>query len=130
MSHYFRGQVSKITGVSIETLRFYEKTGLIAVPQRTNSGYRLYTDDIFNRLEFIKRAKSARFTLAEIKQLFLIFDNKTIDEQDMSELLEKKIDSIGREICELKGMSVFLQKVKDNISNPNKCPLLQSLLKI
>lgn len=130
MSHYFRGQVSKITGVSIETLRFYEKTGLIAVPQRTNSGYRLYTDDIFNRLEFIKRAKSARFTLAEIKQLLLIFDNKTIDEQDMSELLEKKIDSIGREICELKGMSVFLQKVKDNISNPNKCPLLQSLLKI
>lgn len=129
MPDYLRGQVSKMTGLNIETLRFYEKTGLISVPKRTNSGYRLYSEDTLNRLEFIKRAKNSGFALDEIKQLFLIFDSKTIDEQYMSELLDKKIDSISREISELNGMSVFLKKVKDNISNPNKCPLLQSLIK-
>lgn len=129
MTYYLRGQVSKATGLNIETLRFYEKNGLIPVPMRTNGGYRIYTDEILNRLEFIKRAKNAGFTLNEIRHLLSIIDNKIFDQQFISELLEKKVNDIDREISELNGMRIFLLKVKDNIKNPDKCLLLQALLR-
>jgi DNA-binding transcriptional MerR regulator len=129
MTYYLRGQVSKVTGLNIETLRFYEKNGLIPVPMRTNGGYRIYTDEILNRLEFIKRAKNAGFTLNEIRHLLSIIDNKIFDQQFISELLEKKVNDIDREISELNGMRIFLLKVKDNIKNPDKCLLLQALLR-
>lgn len=125
---YLRGQVSKATGLNIETLRYYEKNGLISVLARTHSGYRIYTDDSINRLEFIKRAKHTGFTLEEIKNLLSILDNKILDQQFISELLERKVNDIDQEISELNRMKNFLHEVKANITNNNKCPLLQSLL--
>lgn len=129
MTYYLRGQVSKVTGLNIETLRFYEKNGLLPIPMRTNGGYRLYTEDTLNRLEFIKRAKNSGFTLDEIRHLLSIIDNKILDQQFISELLEKKLNDIDREISELNGMRIFLLNVKDNIKNPDKCPVLRSLLR-
>jgi DNA-binding transcriptional MerR regulator len=129
MTYYLRGQVSKATGLNIETLRFYEKNGLIPIPKRTSGGYRIYTEDIINRLEFIKRAKNSGFTLDEIRQLLLILDSKSIDQQFVSNLLEKKINDIDQEISELYEKKAFLLKVKENIYNPDKCLILQSLLK-
>lgn len=128
MTSYLIGQVSKATGLNIETLRFYEKNGLIPVPKRTSAGYRIYTDDIFKRLEFIKRAKKSGFTLDEIRHLLSVLDDKIPDQQYISEVLEKKINDIEQEISGLNEMRSFLQKVKVNINNPDKCPLLQSLL--
>ncbi len=129
MTYYFRGQVSKATGFNIETLRFYEKNGLIPTPKRTNGGYRLYTDDILSRLEFIKRAKNSGFTLDEIRYLLFIIDNKIIDHQVVSDVIVKKVSNLDRQISELNEMRAFLQTVKDNFNNPNKCPVLQELLK-
>ena len=126
---YLRGQISKITGFSIEALRYYENNGLISVPKRTTNGYRLYTEDVLDRLNFIRRAKNSGFTLHEIKQLLLILDNKVVDEQIVSAMLDKKISDIEGEITELSGMIAFLKKVKDNIRNPEKCSVLQALLK-
>jgi MerR family transcriptional regulator, copper efflux regulator len=63
------GEVAKRSGVGIETLRFYEKSGLLERPGRTYSGYRMYGDDVFERISFIKRAQVLGFTLDEIKQL-------------------------------------------------------------
>ncbi len=63
------GDVAKVSGVGIETLRFYEKQGLLTHATRTQSGYRLYNRDVLERLEFIKRAQVLGFTLAEIAHL-------------------------------------------------------------
>jgi DNA-binding transcriptional MerR regulator len=63
------GEVSRLSGVGIEALRFYERQGLLGQPARTVSGYRLYSTDALERLEFIKRAQSLGFTLAEIAQI-------------------------------------------------------------
>ena len=63
------GTVSKETGIGIETLRFYERSGLLDEPLRTNSGYRLYSHEVFDRLAFIKQAQLLGFTLDEIRQL-------------------------------------------------------------
>lgn len=63
------GEVSRLTGIGIEALRFYEKSGLLDRPGRTYSGYRLYDEGVLDRLAFIKQAQVLGFTLDEIKQL-------------------------------------------------------------
>jgi DNA-binding transcriptional MerR regulator len=63
------GEVSKRSGIGIEALRFYEKSGLIDPPARTGSGYRLYDADVLDRLEFVKRAQVLGFSLNEIAQI-------------------------------------------------------------
>jgi MerR family transcriptional regulator, copper efflux regulator len=63
------GEVSRLSGIGIETLRFYEKSGLLDRPGRTYSGYRLYDESVLTRLDFIKKAQVLGFTLDEIKQL-------------------------------------------------------------
>jgi DNA-binding transcriptional MerR regulator len=66
---YKIGEVAKQTGVGIETLRFYEKSGLLDRPSRTASGYRVYDSAILDRLAFIKKAQVLGFTLDEIREL-------------------------------------------------------------
>ena len=63
------GEVAKASGIGIETLRFYEKSGLLDSPSRTESGYRLYNEDVLERLDFIKRAQVLGFALDEIKRI-------------------------------------------------------------
>jgi MerR family transcriptional regulator, copper efflux regulator len=63
------GEVSRLSGIGIEALRFYEKSGLLDRPGRTYSGYRLYDESVLERLAFIKQAQVLGFTLDEIRQL-------------------------------------------------------------
>jgi DNA-binding transcriptional MerR regulator len=63
------GEVAKASGIGIETLRFYEKSGLLDQPSRTESGYRLYDSDVLTRLDFIKRAQVLGFSLDEIRRI-------------------------------------------------------------
>jgi DNA-binding transcriptional MerR regulator len=63
------GEVAKLSGIGIEALRFYEKSGLLDRPSRTYSGYRLYDERVIERLAFIKQAQVLGFTLDEIRQL-------------------------------------------------------------
>src|SRR3954447_19246898 len=65
------GEVSKLSGIGIEALRFYEKGGLLDRPSRTESGYRVYGPEVLDRLAFIKRAQLLGFTLDEIKQIII-----------------------------------------------------------
>lgn len=65
------GEVSRRSGIGIEALRFYEKSGLLDRPGRTYSGYRLYDEGVLERLTFIKQAQVLGFTLDEIKQLIV-----------------------------------------------------------
>lgn len=63
------GEVARASGIGIEALRFYERSGLLGRPARTTSGYRMYDREVLNRLEFIKRAQTLGFTLDEIRQI-------------------------------------------------------------
>jgi DNA-binding transcriptional MerR regulator len=63
------GEVAKLAGVGVETLRFYERSGLLDQPARTEGGYRLYDAESLKKLEFIRRAQTLGFTLEEIKRI-------------------------------------------------------------
>jgi DNA-binding transcriptional MerR regulator len=79
------GEVAKQTGIGIEALRFYEKLGLLGTPARTSSGYRIYGQDVLDRLDFIKRAQMLGFSLAEVKR---IIDDKQAGLSPCSEVRE------------------------------------------
>lgn len=83
---YKIGDVAKLSGVGIETLRFYEKSGLIDRPARTASGYRVYDDAILDRLSFIKKAQVLGFTLDEIRELI---DHKRAGQNPCRHVREK-----------------------------------------
>ena len=66
---YGIGEIANHTGVSVETLRYYEKRRLLKVPQRSEGGFRRYSDDVVHQVRFIKQAQSLGLTLDDIQQL-------------------------------------------------------------
>lgn len=128
MEYYLRGEIAKIANINVETLRYYEKNKLIPTPKRTEKGYRLYSKDILTILAFIKSAKSAGFTLEQIRKLFSVVDGKNIDLNYVDELISIKIVEIGEKIIELQNVQENLKKVKDNLYQPHECPLLNSFI--
>ncbi|HVR96067.1 MAG TPA: heavy metal-responsive transcriptional regulator [Thermoanaerobaculia bacterium] len=124
------GQVSKLTGVGVETIRFYERHGLINEPQRKSSGYRIYSEEIINRLRFIRRAKDLGFSLSEIESLLrLRVDSEVSCVQARQQALEK--------IAEIEGKIQDLQRVRtalaelisacDEPRESSQCPILEAL---
>ena len=92
------GEVAKRSGVGIETLRFYEKSGLLDKPRRTASGYRLYDEHILERLSFIKKAQTLGFSLDEIRELI---EHKRHGENPCSRVrakVKKRLDDLNDRI--------------------------------
>lgn len=95
--------VTEHTGLSADTLRYYEKEGLIK-PQRSANGYRQYDDNIVLQLNMIQRAKNLGFSLKEIQELTsLLFSNK-LTQQEMAKKLIVKRDDIQQKIAELEAI--------------------------
>ena len=128
MEYYLRGEIAKMANINVETLRYYEKNQLIPTPKRTENGYRLYSKDTLNIIAFIKSAKSAGFTLEQIRKLFSVVDGKNIDLNYIDELISIKIVEIDEKIIELQNVQENLKKVKENLYQPHECPLLNSFV--
>ncbi|MCB0311535.1 MAG: heavy metal-responsive transcriptional regulator, partial [Bdellovibrionales bacterium] len=120
------GEVAKLSEVGIETIRYYERQGLLAEPKRRPSGYRQYDESVVSRLQFIRRAKELGFTLAEIKELVgLWYDTETRCEH-VRERAERKVEDIEAKIRSLQKMKRSLKQLitgcqaNDSIGD---CPL-------
>ena len=121
MAKYLRGQIAKKANLNVETLRYYEKIKLLPTPSRTEGGYRLYSDKILVRLEFIKQAKAFGFTLDEISQFFSI-DIKRVNSVDIVNLIDEKTEEIDSKIFELRKIKEILYEIKNN----KHCPIIQA----
>jgi DNA-binding transcriptional MerR regulator len=120
---YLRKQIAKIANINAETLRYYEKNGLIPSPKRDKNGYRLYNDDTIEKLEIIKYAKSCGFTLEETKKIITIVECEVIDYGCIIDFLDQKITDINKKVEHLDYMKVVLNKIKSNIHSQTKCPI-------
>lgn len=96
------GEVSKLSGIGIEALRFYERSGLLGRPLRTASGYRVYDSDVIDRLAFIKRAQALGFSLDEIKRI--IEDARTGQSpcDDVREIVRLRLDELDERMREMR----------------------------
>lgn len=95
------GEVSKRTGVGIEALRFYEKSGLLERPGRTYSGYRLYGDEVLERINFIKQAQVLGFTLDEIARLIKHKQNGESPCEEVREIVQMRLDDLEKRIKQM-----------------------------
>lgn len=99
---YHVGEIAKKCDVNKETLRYYERVGLIPEPSRTNAGYRKYPEETVNRLKFIKRMQDLGFSLAEIDKLLGVVDKDDDRCLDMYKFVVQKIEEVQKKIRDLK----------------------------
>jgi MerR family copper efflux transcriptional regulator len=105
------GSVASRAEVSIDTLRFYEREGLISSPRRLFSGYRDYPDDVLDRIEFIKEAKGLGFTLREIKELLTAGVKSTRECGPVTHKAQQKLADMDSEIAKLRRLRKTLRKL-------------------
>ena len=131
MAALTRGTLAKQAGVNGETLRYYEREGLLPEPKRSESGYRLYREDDVKRVRFIKRAQELGFNLREIKELLALTAEDDNSVQDVKKLSQQKIHEIQEKIDSLEAMKKTLTKLVRACSGKGKvehCPIIQSLI--
>src|SRR5258708_1887427 len=95
------GKVARRAGVGVETIRFYERQGLLTPPIRKDSGYRLYPEQVLGRIRFIRRAKELGFSLREIKELQELRRNSSAPCEDVCAKAQAKIANIEGKIAML-----------------------------
>lgn len=95
------GEVSKRSGVGIEALRFYERGGLLDSPSRTFSGYRVYGEEVLERLEFIKRAQALGFSLDEIRQIVDDARKGQSPCDEVREIVRRRMEELDERLREL-----------------------------
>ena len=120
------GEVAKRSDVGIETIRYYERQGLLAEPNRRPSGYRQYDESVVSRLQFIRRAKELGFTLSEIKELLGLWFDVNTKCVHVRQRAERKINDIEDKIRSLQRMKRSLKKIVSQCENRdavNECPL-------
>lgn len=126
------GKVAKRSNVGIETIRFYERNGLIPEPPRRPSGYREYPESVVDQIKFIRRAKELGFTLKEIKELMTIKVECHSTPEDIRKKTRGKIKDIEDKIQTLTQMKKILMKLtksceKKNPDSLSECPILDAL---
>jgi Hg(II)-responsive transcriptional regulator len=126
------GHLASRAGVGVDTVRFYEKRGLLAEPERTTSGYRTYDPATVVRLRFIVRAKELGFTLREIGAL-LALRGEGDSCADVRELAARKIEEIDHRIQSLEQIRAALAHLASRCeerATPGDCALLEALQEI
>lgn len=125
------GKLATLAEVSTDTLRFYEREGLIAPASKSSGGYRLYDQDAMVRLRFIKQARDCGFTLAEIQQLLVLRSHSEACCGDVRQRAVEKKLQLETKIRTLSAMSKALDHLIADCANEahpiDGCPILASL---
>ena len=124
------GELAREAGIGVETIRFYERKGLIQEPSRRASGYRQFDEAVVDRLRFIRQAKELGFTLGEIKELLSLRLDPTSSCADVKKRADVKIADIEEKIRTLQRMKralVKLTKACTGQGPSSECPILESL---
>lgn len=130
MKAFTIGQAARSAGVGVETVRFYERQGLLAEPARKDSGYRQYPEDVVARLRFIRRAKELGFSLKEIKELLALRVDPDTTCAEVRRRAEDKIADVEAKIAALQKIKRALMKLTKMCSGrgpTSNCPILDAL---
>ena len=137
MNHAARiGQVAQQTGLSIDTIRFYEKQGLLKRSPRTEGGFRLFGSDDIETLKFVRKAQELGFSLSEIRELLILRAEHVPACSHVKELLEQKLNAVEQKITELhdleRSLKRALRKCKQELKtaapgHEECCPVLEEI---
>jgi len=124
------GQLAQRAAVNLQTIRYYEREGLLPEPPRLSSGYRLYTDSMVRRIRFIKRAQEIGFSLAEIRELLSLRADGRRERNEVRAIAQAKIADIEDKMRTLKAMKTVLNRLTERCSGcgpASECPILESI---
>lgn len=126
---YTRGQLAKLTKVNAETIRYYEKSGLLEEPKRGSNGYRLYFKEDVDRLRFIRRCRELGFSVNEIKALLSLSHLDEAHCEQVKEASKTHLNDIQNKIRDLlkiqSSLTDLIKQCEDN-TTPS-CPMLENL---
>lgn len=124
---YTIGQLAKAAGVGVETIRYYQRRGLLAVPD-VSSGFRTYPFADAERIRFIKRAQELGFSLEEISHLLMLEDSN--DKPAIRDIASERLDQVRAKLADLKKMETMLTQLIDACASAPQqaqCPIIKAL---
>jgi Hg(II)-responsive transcriptional regulator len=130
MEHLTIGAVAKKAKVNIETLRYYERRGLLLPNDHRESGYRIYTDEAVKKLRFIKHAQNLGFTLQEIAGLLRLRISRKARCPDVKKKAAQKLQDVENKLRQLHSMQRVLKhliSICRQQGTTDQCPILKSL---
>ncbi len=119
---YTIGTVSALSGVSVDTIRFYERRGLTAKPRRNASGYRIFSQEMLARICFIKWSRDLGFSLQEVAELIPLFLQDRDDDDRIKSWFDKKIRETDLKMAELTTSRRGLQQVLTTLDRLDGTP--------
>jgi MerR family copper efflux transcriptional regulator len=123
------GRLAATAGVSVDTVRYYERARLLPKPTRTPSGYRTYPDQAVERLRFIRRAKELGFTLDEIRKLLALSDQRGAGVESIREIAALRLADVEARLSELSLLRDGLKQLVDACpghGDPGDCPIVHA----
>ena len=124
------GELSKTTGCSIQTIRYYEKEGLLSTPERTEGNYRLYGERALKELEFIKHCRSLDIPLTDVKRLMELKNKPEESCASVNKLIAQQLALVNNRMRELKTLKAELQQMASLCTTENTieaCGIIKSL---
>ena len=124
------GELSKTTGCSIQTIRYYEKEGLLSTPERTEGNYRLYGERALKELEFIKHCRSLDIPLTDVKRLMELKNKPEESCASVNKLIAQQLALVNNRMRELKVLQAELQQMASLCTTENTieaCGIIKSL---
>lgn len=124
-----RGRLAKRSGCNLETIRFYEKIGLLPPPRRSAGGHRQYDADDQRRLRFVMRARELDLGIEEIRSLLSLSDSKSYTCEDVHALAVGHLSSVREKIADLQRLERRLVEIADRCSGDTapECPIIDVL---
>ncbi len=125
------GGLSSRAGVNIETIRYYERTGVLPPPPRTPGGHRVYAEEHLKRLNFVRRSRELGFSLDSIKEMLRMVDASGVTCEQVREIAQAHLDNVHAKIKDLRRMEKTLGRTVslcDGGEAP-ECPIIETLFR-
>ncbi|RMD64444.1 MAG: MerR family transcriptional regulator [Alphaproteobacteria bacterium] len=126
---FTRGMIAARTGVNIETVRYYERIGLLPAPPRSRGGHRIYDEALLRRLNFIRRCSELGFTLAEIRSFLHLVDGGDYTCGEVADLTRAHLADVRRRIADLRRLEKVLGEMVARCAGGEipDCPIIEAL---
>lgn len=125
------GVLSRKTGCNIETIRYYEKAGIIPHPARSEGGHRLYGTGHLKRLAFVMKARVLGFTLSEVKALLRLVDERDLPCAEVRDVAASHLRDVQTKLADLRAMEAVLNEmvISCDKERSTECPLIERMFR-
>lgn len=123
------GALARVAGCNLETVRYYERVGLMKAPPRTRGGHRAYGNEAAGRLSFIRRARELGFTIDDIRSLLGLVDRRTVTCGEVQKITEHQLQGVRAKVADLKKLERVLAGMTKSCAGGDvpDCPVIEAL---